>query len=84
MPRWSKRFKDYLYDQFERDRLKPYEEGQTEYILVELSKPEHSLIHPFLAKPKGEQSDNNKIFGHYRAAACEYIVQNTLKGVRRG
>jgi hypothetical protein len=83
-PRWGKKFNDYLYEQFKKQTLKPYEEGQTEYILLELSKGDHSLLHPFLAKPKGEQSDNNKIFGHYRKAACEYIVQNALKGFRRG
>jgi hypothetical protein len=44
----------------------------------------HLFIHSWQNQKASRATSNNKIFAHYRAAACEYIVQNTLKGVRRG
>jgi hypothetical protein len=58
--RWGKKYKEYLFEQFKNETLKPCEEGKTEYIVLELSKGEHSLIHPFLAKPKGERATTTK------------------------
>ena len=82
---WGQTYQNYLITQFQANKLDPTKtsRGDGDEVVAAVGAEEHSILHPFLAEPKGTKRDNTIFLKHYRKAAGEYFKLRGLEGIRR-